>query len=549
MENTYIRKEKFTSYYEDMPHENEQASSSLKAMTTFGLAVFIVFIGGYLTIAFWPKVGVLLGYSPIFNGLIAAFIIAAALYFFTQVLRLKSTENFFSNYYTSEDENDDYAQPKNAFLIGPEITSFLTSPQKFSASYPKFLHKTICKKLQDTVKPLNFIGGIALLCGLLGTFWSIIQILVTFTAALSGAEAAQSDLNLFSLVAFATGSAFLGIFAKVLILFFEWLLEGLCEKIAIDAEHKIALAQDHATFSRRVAPPAGLPQNKMAITKISDDALIYRTLTSLIEKVDTLQNNIFTAANNNLNFETVAKIVDEALDPQLKKINKIMTDFKAHDTEKLDDIATKLSIMQDKVETSQNFDTTFAQLDEKLKLRDDSLLKQVSDRFETLNTTLSDYIQSLKENLSDLKASEDNKEDHSQRRNDTKKLKELINDTSDRQDKRLNQISEALFKLQRSEEESETSQKEEPYKEHFNNIASKTENLQNAVDKIVVSLNKLSDQQNLQNSDLDKIKVSVIDEIKKIKIERAKPVMFMPVEAGADVPLTNFTNSQSKEDV
>ena len=443
----------------------------------------------YLSLAFLEKIAPIFSANPLLNFVIITLTIVAIIYAFISVSKIRNAENIF-RYLTKPAGYDEDRFGEKSTLINEDVNSFFSLTQNVTPDRAKRISGGLISKLYAMRSPLKYLGSLILALGLLGTFWGLLQALIAAPDVIhSGANGAiNENMNkLFSAMSIAFGSSLFGLIGRIFVGFYDWRLGALISKLVlfIDAQFQKRVEKISTSISDDTDAPLTLYAEKT--DNFSNDALAYRKLIELTDQVSSIKNNFFVAGNNNSE-----------------------TKFEEHFSEYQEDVKSALNNFGDVIKASTDkFETTSGKID--------NILPTFMDRIQDVEKDLKIRDQGL-----------------------SKQFVDQINKVSQKIDVKeaalLNVILEKI-------DHSASDNKNQDVIEKLDNIEKIQEKkISEDIGSIIVEAKKLKKQNDVLKDDIKslrhahvdqskQLKSFLTDELTKIKIDRTKPIMFMPVEA------------------
>lgn len=485
------------------PHENSDLDTqyedfSVKKNSTSLLSssffteylLFTAFIV-YLSFAFAKKLSPIFESNAWLNAFIVLLTVAAIVYAFVSVLKIKKAEKIFRTLTKPAGYGEDRLNHKSG-LITEDISLFFSLRDNISPDRAKRLSSKLISYIYNMRAPLKYLGSLILALGLLGTFWGILQAFVSTPNVMQGSNN-EALSSLFPVMSLAFGSVLFGIVGRIIVGFYEWRLGALAEKLSYFIEEQFQQRIEKVVVSGAAGEadaPLTLYDDKNE--NFSSDALAYRKLIELSDKVSSLKNNFLVPENTNQN---LVGDFSTDIDKHFEKQNNSFKEMVSVLNENIVESTKQFALVSEKADKilptlGQKFDD----IEKNMKKRDQGLSKQFTDQVNKLGQKIETKDNALVSQIAD-------------------KVKVASSQP---------QSSELIEKLDKIE----TMQKN-GFSKEISSIVKEAKNITEQNDLLK------KDIKSLQNSHLDqseKLKSFLSEELKKIKIDRTKPLMFMPVE-------------------
>lgn len=489
--------DKLENQYKD--YSVKKNNISLFSASTFTESLLFTALITYLSFAFVKKLTPIFLANPWLNGLIIVLTIVAVIYTFISIAKIKNAENIF-RYLTKPAGYDEDRFGDKSTLINEDIHVFFSLTQNVTTHRGKRLSAKLISNIYNMRAPLKYLGSLVLALGLLGTFWGLLQALMAAPNVMQGDAVNSNMQGLFSAMSIAFGSSLFGIVGRIFVGFYDWRLGALAEKLSYLIEGQFQKRVEKISLSSDNDSDAPLMLYNDKSDNFSKDALAYRKLIELTDQVSSLKSHFFAPSNNN---QAEQNSIIEKVDSCLEKHQDSLKDIVSELSETVKQSSQRFEVASQRTD---NILPTLVQclqdVENDLKVRDQGLSKQFTDQINKVNQKIDIKDKALYSELIE----KFNAASHNSENNNLNK-----------------EVIEKLEKI-------ETVQNQK-FSEEIGSIIVETKNLTQQNDLLK------KDIKSLRHAHLDQshqLKSFLSDELKKIKIDRTKPLMFMPVEASLE---------------
>lgn len=472
-------------------------------------AIFFKPISQYFILSIWV------------NTIIVVLTFIGVAYFLFKVHALKSTEESLLKMAFPAGYEDEYKYSKG-YLIHDAVCDFFEKIDGYSPYTAKLLSCDINHNMACLILPLRYLGRFLILIGLLGVVGIILDSLSLYPNIFnvmgegtgSNVVFDKSDV-INKIISGALGILLLSIIGFSILYFLEWCFIDLVEKMSLFVQNQ---------FLNRVHVIEKLLDTTSLTSDISlsrgNNDLLYKKMFELTDTVSTLKNNFFVAQNNNINLETLRQSLLDIITPQIEHIQGILGKIEtAPISVILDDVSSRFNSLESdlKIYTQQISDL--------LKKYDMGIKHAVEECFNNINAQL---VQNKKIDgnmdihaLSDIVMASD-----THIKDIGNKLEKISTDISDKKKQDFDLKAEiALLKtfLDKNPSMDILHNDIKNVEKHIGQLQKDTQNIDNG-------LQSLSKAHFEHKDDLSALRVFLSNELKTIKVDNKKPIMFMQVQ-------------------